>query len=80
MLGDVFNCGQIADDVVVYEVDVSNKKLRWNLWLRFEFFYVLHQMMQELVAELATSENPISLPPFPEKRIKLFVDHFDRMS
>lgn len=67
----------IADDVVVYEVDVSNKKLRWNLWLRFEFFYVLHQMMQELVQELSTPENRILLPPFPEKRLKLFTDHFN---
>lgn len=68
---------QIADDVVVYEVDVSNKKLRWNLWLRFEFFYVLHQMMQELVAELSTPELTVSLPPFPDKRLKLFTDHFN---
>jgi len=67
----------VADDVVVYEVDVSNKKLRWNLWLRFEFFYVLHQMMQELVAELSTPELTISLPPFPDKRLKLFTDHFN---
>ena len=58
-------------------MDVSNKKLRWNLWLRFEFFYVLHQMMQELVTELSTPENRIILPPFPEKRLKLFTDHFN---
>eukprot|EP00484_Ammonia_sp_Unknown_P021162 CAMPEP_0197037114 /NCGR_PEP_ID=MMETSP1384-20130603/14409_1 /TAXON_ID=29189 /ORGANISM="Ammonia sp." /LENGTH=387 /DNA_ID=CAMNT_0042467373 /DNA_START=27 /DNA_END=1190 /DNA_ORIENTATION=- len=67
----------IADDVVVYEVDVSNKKLRWNLWLRFEFFYVLHQMMQELVTELSSQDNRVVLPPFPEKRVKLFTDHFN---
>eukprot|EP01084_Bolivina_argentea_P290476 498962_1 len=67
----------IADDVVVYEVDVSNKKLRWNLWLRYEFFYVLHQMMQELVTELSSQDNQVILPPFPEKRLKILTDHFN---
>ena len=47
---------------MVYEVDVSNKKLRWNLWLRFEFFFV---------------EQRIVFPPFPDKRLKLFTDHFN---
>ncbi len=61
----------------MYEVDVSNKKLRWNLWFRYEFFDVLHQMMQELVTELSTPENRIILPPFPEKRLKSFTDHFN---
>ena len=63
--------------MVVYEVDVSNKKLRWNLWLRFEFFHVLHQMLQELVSELSTPELSVALPPFPDKRLKLFTDHFN---
>lgn len=69
----------VADDVVVYEVDVSNKKLRWNLWLRFESFYLLHQMLKELVDELTAvkPQQKILLPPFPEKRLKLIVDHFD---
>lgn len=73
----------IADDVVVYEVDVSNKKLRWNLWLRFDSFYLLHEMMKELVEELIGSKSSLGdqqkilLPPFPEKRLKLLVDHFD---
>ena len=34
-------------------------------------------MMQELVTELSTPENRIILPPFPEKRLKLFTDHFN---
>jgi len=37
----------------------------------------LHQMMEELAAELSTPENRIALPPFPEKRLKLFTDHFN---
>ena len=34
-------------------------------------------MMQELTTELSTPENRIMLPPFPEKRLKLFTDHFN---
>jgi len=67
----------IADSVVVYEVDVSNKKLRWNLWLRYEFFFVLHQMLLNLVNDMSTPESPIALPPFPEKRMKFFTNHLD---
>lgn len=34
-------------------------------------------MMEELASELSTPENRIALPPFPEKRLKLFTDHFN---
>jgi len=70
-------CYHRSDNVVVYEVDVSNNQFRWNLWLRYEYFYVLHQTMQQLVKELVSLETPITLPPFPEKHVKLLTDHFD---
>ncbi len=68
----------MANDVVLYQVYVSNKKLRWNLWLRYEFFYVLNEMMQQIVTESSTTKNRIILPPFPEKRIKIFTNHLNQ--
>jgi len=68
----------IVDNVVVYEIDVYNRKLRWNLWRKFQHFYNLHQILETLATELSAAQNtPIVLPPFPEKRVKLFTDHLD---
>merc|ERR1740136_118540 len=67
-----------SEDYIVYEVEVSNKKVRWNVWHRFDSFYMLHHMMLEIAASLSQSQQRfITLPPFPEKRVKYVVDHFD---
>merc|ERR1712129_621163 len=34
-------------------------------------------MMQEYITELSSPEQRIVLPPFPDKRLKLFTDHFN---
>jgi len=68
-----------AEDYIVYEVEVSNKKIRWNVWHRFDSFYMLHHMLLEIAASLSQSQaRYISLPPFPEKAVKYVVDHFDQ--
>lgn len=68
-----------AEDYIVYEVEVSNKKIRWNVWHRFDSFYMLHHMLLEIATSLSQSQQRyIVLPPFPEKRVKYIVDHFDR--
>lgn len=68
-----------AEDYTVFEVEVSNKKIRWNVWHRFDSFYMLHHMLLEIATSLSQSQQRyIVLPPFPEKHIKYVVDHFDR--
>merc|ERR1719350_432447 len=68
-----------AEDYIVYEVEVSNKKIRWNVWHRFDSFYMLHHMLLEIAASLSQNmARYISLPPFPEKRVKYITDHFDQ--
>jgi len=68
-----------AEDYIVYEVEVSNKKIRWNVWHRFDSFYMLHHMLLEIAASLSQNmARYISLPPFPEKRVKYITDHFEQ--
>lgn len=68
-----------AEDYIVYEVEVSNKKIRWNVWHRFDSFYMLHHMLLEIAASLSQNlARFISLPPFPEKRVKYITNHFEQ--
>merc|ERR1719461_1523566 len=68
-----------AEDYIVYEVEVSNKKIRWNVWHRFDSFYMLHHMLLEIAASLSQNHSRyINLPPFPEKQVKVIVDHFEQ--
>lgn len=68
-----------AEDYIVYEVEVSNKKIRWNVWHRFDSFYMLHHMLLEIAASLSQNQaRYISLPPFPQKRVKYIIDHFEQ--
>lgn len=57
----------------------QTKKIRWNVWHRFDSFYMLHHMLLEIATSLSQSQQRyIVLPPFPEKHIKYVVDHFNR--
>merc|ERR1719433_1194326 len=67
----------ISGDVVFYEIVVSNKKLRWNLWVRFDTFHCIHLLLTELAEELSLPSSPVILPPFPSKRRKLVQNHLD---
>jgi len=66
----------VAAEVVFYEVVVSNKKLRWNLWIRYASFAHLHELLKDLVDGLRGKKLDVILPPFPKKQPKAFVDHF----
>jgi len=73
----------ITDNVVLYEVEVSNKNFIWNLWLRFDQFSKLHQQLSELAVEYTAKYSPTDrsqyhLPPFPVKQPKIIVDHKSR--
>jgi len=73
----------ITDNVVLYEVEVSNKNFIWNLWLRFDQFSKLHQQLSELAVEYTAKYSPTNraqyhLPPFPVKQPKIIVDHKSR--
>jgi len=65
-----------GDDHILYELDISNGKLRWNLWYRFQEFYELHVTLSEVAASLS-GKFPVILPPFPSRAIKYVQDHFD---
>jgi len=73
----------ITDNVVLYEVEVSNKNFIWNLWLRFDQFSKLHLQLTELAVEYTAKYSPrdrsqYHLPPFPVKQPKIIVDHKSR--
>jgi len=73
----------ITDNVVLYEVEVSNRNFIWNLWLRFDQFNKLHQQLSELAVEYTAKYSPTDrsqyhLPPFPVKQPKIIVDHKSR--
>jgi len=73
----------ITENVVLYEVEVSNKNFIWNLWLRFDQFNKLHQQLSELAVEYTAKYSPRNrsryhLPPFPVKQPKIIVDHKSR--
>jgi len=64
----------ISDLVVHYEIVVTNSRLRWNVWIRYDSFSFLHRLMQDIVRELKERENN-ALPPMPSKHLKLLTDH-----
>jgi len=66
----------VASDVVYYEVVVSNHKLCWNCWIRFNSFTILHLLLKDLLKNLTSEETRVHLPPFPEKQSKILTDHF----
>lgn len=73
----------ITENIVLYEVEVSNKNFIWNLWLRFDQFSKLHQQLSELAVEYTAKYSPTNraeynLPPFPVKQPKIIVDHKSR--
>jgi len=66
----------VASDVVYYEVVVSNNKLCWNCWIRFNSFTILHLLLKDLLKNLTSEKSKVHLPPFPEKQSKILTDHF----
>jgi len=68
----------VTGNVVFYEVVVSNRKLRWNVWIRFDSFTILHLLMKDLAKGLEDERVKFTLPPMPEKHIKLLIDHSSR--
>jgi len=67
-----------SGDVVYYEVVVSNSKLRWNVWIRFDSFTILHLLLKDLAKELEDDEHKFTLPPMPDKHLKVLIDHFSQ--
>lgn len=64
----------ISGDVVFYEVVVTNTRLRWNIWVRFESFTLLHLLIKELAAELKDEDVEL-IPPIPDRHLKILIDH-----
>lgn len=64
----------MADDVVFYEVVVTNTRLRWNIWVRFDSFTLLHLLMKDLASELKDEDAEL-IPPIPDKHLKILIDH-----
>jgi len=67
----------ISDDVVFYEVVVTNTRLRWNLWVRFDSFTLLHLLLKDLAKEL-NDEDAELIPPIPDKHFKVLIDHLSQ--
>merc|ERR1719433_1032108 len=51
-----------TQDHILYELDITNGKLRWNLWYRFQEFYDLHTVMSD-VAKSLSEKFTVTLPP-----------------
>jgi len=64
----------ISGDVVFYEVVVTNTRLRWNIWVRFESFTLLHLLIKELASELSDEDVEL-IPPIPDRHLKILIDH-----
>eukprot|EP00455_Lapot_gusevi_P037453 TRINITY_DN4190_c0_g1_i1.p1 TRINITY_DN4190_c0_g1~~TRINITY_DN4190_c0_g1_i1.p1 ORF type:complete len:315 (-),score=43.67 TRINITY_DN4190_c0_g1_i1:164-1108(-) len=63
----------VLSGVVFYEVDLNNRKLRWNVFRRYEQFSNLHE---QLYLKMQTEDFPL-LPPFPGRHFKFWVDHLN---
>jgi len=66
----------VTEDFVMYEVSVSNGKLKWNLWQRFAQFQSLNAMLEDLIANMS-HKFPVQLPPFPDRKLHILQDHYD---
>jgi len=60
----------------MYEVSVSNGKLKWNMWTRFQQFQSLNVMLEDLTQNIS-HKFPIQLPPFPDRKLKIIQNHCD---
>jgi len=67
----------VEDDVVFYEVVVTSTRLRWNIWVRFDSFTLLHLLMKDLATEL-NDEDAELIPPIPDKHLKILIDHLSQ--
>lgn len=77
LLGCGVEYAETHDGVVWYRVAAHNLEYRWSFWTRFDSIdRLLHRPMQRVWTERLTLTA--RLPPFPEKRSKVVVDHLCR--
>eukprot|EP00475_Leptophrys_vorax_P029563 TRINITY_DN4352_c0_g1_i2.p3 TRINITY_DN4352_c0_g1~~TRINITY_DN4352_c0_g1_i2.p3 ORF type:complete len:130 (-),score=40.30 TRINITY_DN4352_c0_g1_i2:549-938(-) len=68
--------GDQSGPVVLYQVDLRNDYREWTVLKRFKAFKQLEEDLLRLFGKTAAGQQ---IPRLPQRKLKLFVDHVDRV-